>query len=98
MENSNQLLDKYQSLIGKELKAYSWHYDNDGYAQGKITDIKFSQYINGGINVYINPSLVGSGSMDYFNFTINQIDTLLKDGKLPDPNKFLNTGTEASIL
>jgi hypothetical protein len=91
MENTT----KYKSLIGKNIVASGWHYDNGGAMEGVILDITkyevFEQW-----NVFVDENT--EGEQKNFTFTTKQMDTLLADKELPKANPLLNTGTNAKIL
>lgn len=90
MKNSTT---KFENLIGKKISAYGWHYDNGGSIDGTISSIvyRYSKY-----SVYVTDK--SPNSMNDFSFTENELNTLLSNGELPEPNKFLNEGTWAKIF
>jgi len=90
MEN----LKNYKSLIGRNLSASGWHYDNGGSVYGKITDLK--EWSRNKIIVYTTKE--HDWHMKSFTFTPQQLDELIEKGCLPKANKFLNTGTNAELI
>jgi len=87
--------NEYKAFIGKTISALGWHYDMGGSMYGVINTIK-SNSSNECI-VYIDKN-DKSNNMTSFTLTYNQLDTLLKNGKLSEPNRLLNTGTAARII
>ena len=87
-------LNKYQSLIGKNISASGWHYDNGGSVYGKIT--RLQAWSRREIIVYTTKT--NDWHMAKFTFTPQQLDALLENGCLPKANKFLNTGTDAELV
>jgi hypothetical protein len=87
-------LKNYKSLIGKNLEASGWHYDNSGSVYGKITGLK--QWSSTQIFVYTTKTY--DWNMLSFTFTPQQLDELIEKGCLPKANKFLNTGTNAKLF
>ena len=96
METSTQsILSRSQSLIGKQISAYGWQRDNSGSISGIITEIKKGRFGDLEYIVYVKPD--SPLSMDSFTFKSSHIEILLAEGKLPEANKFLNSGTNAEI-
>jgi hypothetical protein len=93
------LLASAQSFIGKTIVADGWQYDYSGFMSGVITSVINGNTVDaiGFPMVEITVTKSKENSMDSYKFTINQINTLLKNGELPVPNKFLNSGTYAKI-
>ena len=87
-------LKKYESLIGKNLSAEGWQYDNGGSVCGEITEIK--EWSRSQIFVYTTKTY--EWNMSKFTFTPQQLDELIEKGCLPKANKFLNTGTNAKLF
>jgi hypothetical protein len=97
--NFDNLLNLSQSLIGKKIFAEGWHYDNHGFMKGVITSVKkgSSVCVLGLPRIEIIVSKSEQESMNSYTFSLNQINSLLKNGKLPIPNQLLNIGTYAEI-
>ena len=87
--------NEYKALIGKTISALGWHYDMGGSMYGVINTIKTSS--SNECTVYIDKN-DRFNNMTSFTLTYNQLDTLLKNGKLSEPNRLLNTGTAARII
>ena len=88
-------LEKFAPLIGKNLSASGWHYDSGGTAIGKIISIEPDRYTMNKVIVKIEPK--SERSMKSFSFYLNEMEILLKEGKLPQANTFLSAGVNASI-
>lgn len=91
---SNFNLKKYKSLIGKNLSASGWHYDNGGSVYGEITELK--EWSRSEIIVYTTKTY--DCNMSSFSFRPQELDELIEKGCLPEANKFLNTGTNAKLF
>ena len=92
----------YLSLVGRKISAYGWSYDNCGTCIGTINKVVIEGSGNlTKVRVYIEEELTEQeknfGRMRDFAFTYSQYYTLLREGCLPKPNKFLNTGTDAEL-
>ena len=87
--------NEYKALIGKTISALGWHYDMGGSMYGVINAIKSK--LSNECTVYIDKNDMFN-NMTSFTLTYNQLDTLLKNGKLSEPNRLLNTGTAARII
>jgi hypothetical protein len=92
----------YDSLIGKNIVADGWYYDNGGTMAGVISEIVFNYYSSGKLNehrveVYVREKMY-SWHMESFTFTIKQLDILLECCELPIANQFLSQGTNAKIF
>jgi hypothetical protein len=88
--------DEFNSLIGNNIFAEGWQYDNSGFVSGEITEIKPYKYGRDKVEVFVDTE--NKFSMKSFVFTHNQLKILLSCGELPTANKFLNTGTNAKII
>ena len=87
-------LNKYESLIGKNISASGWHYDNSGSVYGEITRLQsWSRR-----EIIVHTTKTNDWDMAKFSFTPQQLDELLENGFLPKANKFLNTGTNAELV
>ena len=86
-------LNKYQSLIGKNILASGWQYDNSGSVCGEITRLQ-SWSRN---KIIVHTTKTNEWDMKSFTFTPQQLDELVENGCLPKANKFLNTGTNAEL-
>lgn len=94
MENSI-LAEQAQVLIGKNIIANGWQRDNSGSLFGVITSV----YQRGNYDqFYITVDPENSLSMDDMLFDKSHLEVLLRDGKLPEANKLLNSGTNAKIV
>ena len=89
------LLSQAQSLIGKTIIADGWQRDNSGSISGIITEIKKGRFGDLEYIVCVEPN--SPYSMGSFTFKSSHIEILLAEGKLPEANKFLNSGTNAKI-
>ena len=96
MENTQTLLSRSQSLIGKTIEADGWQYDNSGFIYGVITEVILGRY--GDLEYIVSVKPLSETSMSNFTFKTRTMETLLSNGKLPIANKFLNSGTNALIL
>jgi hypothetical protein len=94
MENTINITE-FNSLIGKNIYAEGWHYDNGGFVSGEITEIKKYKFGANKTEVFVKSA--NHLSMNSFTFTNSELKTLLHFGELPTANKFLNTGTNAKI-
>lgn len=92
---TNTLLSRSQSLIGKTISAQGWQRDNSGSISGIITEIIKGRFGDLEYIVCVEPN--SPFSMNDFTFTSRHLEILLADGKLPEANKFLNSGTNAEI-
>ena len=90
------LLYRSQSLIGKTISADGWQYDNSGFIHGVITEVKLGRYGDMEYIVCVKP--LSERSMNDFTFKRRHMEYLLSDGELPIANKFLNTGTNAKLI
>ena len=84
-----------QSLIGKTITADGWLRDNSGLISGKITEVT-PKY--GGLEWIVRVDPDSAASMETFTFTAQAMATLISDGKLPEANRLLNSGTNARIM
>ena len=89
------ILSQAQSLIGKSISAYGWQRDNSGSISGIITEIKKGRFGDLEYIVCVKPD--SPLSMDSFTFKSSHIEILLAEGKLPEANRLLNSGTNAEI-
>ena len=85
----------YLSLVGKKISADGWQRDNGGSLCGIITEIEVDERYNQ-CKVFVEKT--NQFSMNSMTFSIRQMNLLLLDGKLPEANKFLNSGTNAEIF
>ena len=96
METSTQtILSRAQSLIGKSIIADGWQRDNGGMISGIITEITKGRFGDLEYIVCVEPN--SPYSMDSFTFKSSHIEILLAEGKLPEANRLLNSGTNAKI-
>jgi hypothetical protein len=96
METSTQtILSRSQSLIGKSIIAEGWQRDNGGMISGIITEIKKGRFGDLEYIVCVEPN--SPSSMSDFTFNASHLETLLNEGKLPEANRLLNSGTNAKI-
>ena len=92
---AQSILSQAQSLIGKSIIADGWQRDNGGMISGIITEIKKGRFGDLEYIVCVEPN--SPHSMDSFTFKSSHIEILLAEGKLPEANRLLNSGTNAKI-
>ena len=88
-----ETLINYSALLGKEISASGWHYDNSGGIWGTIIEIKENKF---NYEIFVNKK--NELSMSSMTFSKNYMNQLLNKGFLPKSNPFLNTGTDAEII
>jgi hypothetical protein len=93
---TQSLLETAQSLIGKTIIADGWQRDNGGMISGKITEIQKGRF--GDLEYIIHVEPTTELSMDEMTFKKQHLEILLADGKLPEANRLLNSGTNAKII
>lgn len=84
-----------ETLIGKTIAADGWLRDNGGFISGEIVEVK---PIYNGLEYQVRVVPDTANSMETYTFKGGQMATLLRDGFLPEANKFLNSGTNARII
>jgi uncharacterized protein (DUF3820 family) len=108
------VLKNASSIIGRNIDAYGWQYNNSGLMIGKISKIEFSEmqtdFIVNSIrfnkidfNVFIDQDFENTSStitpkITNFTFNHHQMYTLLTHGKLPKANRLFHVGVEAELI
>ena len=88
-----ETLINYSALIGKEISASGWHYDNSGGIWGTIIEIKENKF---NCEIFVNKK--NELSMSSMTISKNYMNQLLNKGFLAKANPLLNTGTDAEII
>lgn len=108
-EKVKEVLERKDELIGKEIHAYGWQYDNSGQMDGIVDKVVISRNTTnkyGFTELELTVSIPKKDaindsfrmpSMDSFTFNLEQAYLLITKGKFEATSKLLNTGKEAYV-